>query len=72
MREHHDGANWAPSIPFDVATVFSFALHMPETVVSALQFFASGSTRFGRRIFYANNLSAAGTIDANLSGGERS
>lgn len=63
MRQHRSGVTWVPAVELTQPITFTFWLIISHTV----NFFNTGNRRFGRHIFYANNLSAAGVIDSNLA-----
>jgi hypothetical protein len=69
-RQRHTGTGWVPAVPLDEPVVFSFWLKLRQGEGRALPaFFADDAPRFGRKIFYANNLSASGAIDAGAASG---
>lgn len=69
VRQHRDGVNWVPAVDITEARGFAFWLIVQQGAEFPLpDFFDQGSQAFGRQIFYANNLSATGAIDSNLSG----
>lgn len=69
VKQRYEGINWVPAIPLTSPVVFAFVVRLTGDVpFPELDFFGQGSAVFGRRIFYANNLSAAGAIDSNLAG----
>jgi hypothetical protein len=69
IKQRHNGVTWVPAIPITTPFPFGFALQFTaESGVSSLDFYGQGTTTFGRRILYLNNLSPAGVIDANIVG----
>ena len=68
VRQHHNGVTWNPAIPLAEPIVLAFALEFTrELPVDDFLFYSQGTSTFGRRIFYANNLNASGAIDSNLA-----
>ncbi len=69
MKQHHNGVSWVPAVPITQPVLFSFWLTLANGApFPSIDFFEQGAQQLGRKIFYANNLSAAGAIDANLAG----
>ena len=68
MKQHHNGIAWVPAAPITQPILFSFWLMLANgKPFPSIDFFEQGTQQLGRKIFYANNLSAAGAIDANLA-----
>ena len=68
VKQHHNGVAWNPAISLAEPIVFSFLIQFTQELpVDDFLFFSQGTSTFGRRIFYANNLSATGVIDNNLA-----
>ncbi|MBO9150665.1 hypothetical protein ACFOTA_00475 [Chitinophaga sp. GCM10012297] len=68
MKQHHNGVTWVPAAPITQPILFSFWLTVNSgQPFPSIDFFETGAQQLGRKIFYANNLSAAGAIDANLA-----
>lgn len=64
VKQHRAGVVWQPAVALTQATAFPFWLSIQQQV----DFFASGTRRFGRQILYANNLNASGAIDSSVVG----
>jgi hypothetical protein len=70
VRQRHTGTGWVAAVAIERPVVFSFWLKLRQGEGRLLPaFFVDGTQRFGRKIFYANNLSAAGAIDVGGAGG---
>jgi hypothetical protein len=70
VRRRPHGNDWVPAVELDEPRVFTFWLMVRQgSGAPPLEFFESGSSVFGRQILYANNLTAGGAIDDNLTGG---
>lgn len=64
-----NGADWAPAYAIDRPLLFSFWLSTrPGNPFRMPGIFDDPAPRFGKPVFYANNLSATGEIDAGLAG----
>lgn len=69
VKQIRSGVNWVPAVTLTQPVKFSFWLMVQQgSDVAFLDFFNQGTQRFGRQIVYADNLDAAGAIDANLAG----
>lgn len=63
------GASWGPVYAITRALSFSFWLRaLPEAGFRISELLGSSRLRFGKTVFYANNLSASGEIDAGIVG----
>lgn len=68
VKQHHNGVTWSPAIVLTEPIVFSFLIQFTQEMpVDDFLFFSQGTSTFGRRVFYANNLSGTGVIDSNLA-----
>ncbi|QEC53866.1 hypothetical protein EDD80_10839 [Anseongella ginsenosidimutans] len=68
-RQVLNGTNWAPAYAIDRPLSFSFWLSTkPGDPFRIPGIFNDPVLRFGKPVFYANNLSTTGEIDADLSG----
>lgn len=64
-EQRNNGGGFVPSVDLTSTESFLFKLSCDD-IAGSLNFFAQGDTRYGQRIFYANNLNAAGAIDATV------
>lgn len=64
VKQTESGGVWQPAVPLNTPTLFAFWVNFE----GVLPFFSQPRPFFGPAIFYANNLSLAGAIDANLVG----
>lgn len=69
VKQYHNGTNWVPAVAIAQPCTFSFWLQvMQGSGFQFPDFFNQQNQHFGSPIFYANNLSATGVIDSNISG----
>src|SRR5690606_8179844 len=70
VKQRYNGTDWVPEVSIAAPCVFAFWLTIRQgPAEEQLSFFSQSAQVLGRQIFYANNLSASGAIDANLEDG---